>query len=166
MNWYCVYTKPLKEKSTASYLSGMLGFECYYPKLVQSVVIRRVRRIVKRPLFPRYFFCRFDPDEHLRTVRYAADVVDIVNSGMRPLEVHENIIDGLRAEANGPAEDEILAEPELFPGCRLEIVSGPLRGLEGVLLRTMDDGQRVAVLLSALNLGSVVTDRCHCSRVA
>lgn len=166
MNWYCVYTHPLKEAIVADFIDGKLGLECYYPKLRQRVVIRRVKREVVRPLFPRYVFCRFDLGTSFRSVSYAADVVNVVSLGRRPIEVDDDIIAALRSRAAAsPEKDEIVDEPALSPGSKIEIISGIMRGLEGLFLRPMNDSERVAILLSTLN-ASVVVERSQCKVVA
>ena len=57
MHWYCIHTRPQKEARVVAYLAT-LGLETYFPRLKRQKTIRRVRRIVTGPLFPRYPFCR------------------------------------------------------------------------------------------------------------
>jgi len=162
MKWYCLYTHPQKEGLVARQLGRMSGLECYYPKLKQRVTIRRVKREAIRPLFPRYLFCRFDASASYRLVRYSSEVVSVVNIGGEPIEVNECIIEGLKARATAAGvSDEILVEPELNPGTKMMIVSGCMRGLEGLFLRPMSGSERVAILLSTLN-ASVVVERSQC----
>jgi transcriptional antiterminator RfaH len=166
MKWYCVYTHPLKEAIVADFIHEKLGLECYYPKLRQRVVIRRIKREVIRPLFPRYVFCQFDLGTSFRSVSYTADVVNVVSLGRRPIEVGDEIIAALKSRATtSPAKDEIVDEPILSPGSKIEIVSGVMRGLEGLFIRPMDDCERVAILLSTLN-ASVVVERSQCKIMA
>src|SRR3954464_6652979 len=96
MNWYCVHTKPQKEAQVATYCCDTLKLETYFPRLRQFRTIRRVRKLVTRPLFPRYLFCRFDASLSYRSVRYAPDVLDLVRSGSQPAVVSESLIGELR----------------------------------------------------------------------
>jgi len=155
MNWYCIHTRPVKESQATQYLKEMLGLETYFPRLKQQKTIRRVRRIVTRPLFPRYLFCRFDLGEHYRAVRYAPDVIDVVTFGERPATVSDALIGELRGWA-GEAVDVITLWPCLGPGDRVEITEGPMRGLQAVILHETNDSDRVAVLLSILECGAKV----------
>ena len=93
MNWYCVHTKPRKEKQVAAYLHERLSLETYFPRLKQRKTIRRVRRLVTGPLFPRYLFTRFDFSAEYRAVRYSPDVLDVVSSGGRAAIVTGDLAD-------------------------------------------------------------------------
>jgi len=165
MKWYCVYTHPQKEAVAAGFITETLGLECFYPKLRQRVIIRRVKRDIVRPLFPRYIFCRFELAAFYRSVSYALDVVSVVSLGRKPIQVSDDIIAALKSRVlASPKKDEIHSDATMSPGSRIEIVSGVMRGLEGLFLRPMDDSERVAILLSTLN-ASVVVERSQCRLV-
>jgi transcriptional antiterminator RfaH len=151
--WYCIHTKPRKESQVAACLYEQLGLETYFPLLKQQRTIRRVRRVVTGPLFPRYLFCRFDLFTRYRAVRYAPEVIEIVRFGERPALVHDCMIDELKSWA-GKAVDVITLQPGLQPGDRVEITDGPMRGLQAVILHERGDRDRVAVLLSILECGA------------
>lgn len=155
MNWYCIHTKPQKELQTAAYLNETLGLETYFPRLKQQKVIRRVRRAVTRPLFPRYLFCRFDAGLQYRAARYAPDVIDVVRFGDQPAVVDESIVQELRLWA-GEGVDIISIQPQLGLGDFVVVTDGPLRGLHAMIVQERDDRDRVAVLLSALECGAQV----------
>jgi transcriptional antiterminator RfaH len=143
----------------------MLRLETYFPRLRRQKTIRRVRRIVTSPLFPRYLFCRFDPSLHYRAVRYSPDVIDVVSFGERPALVDDAIITGLKSWA-GEAVDVITVQPGLRPGDLVEITDGPMRGLEAVILHERSDRDRVAVLLSILECSAqVLISRAQLRRV-
>lgn len=148
--WYCVHTKPLKEIQASLHIRTTLGLETYFPRLKQKKIIRRVRREITSPLFPRYFFCRFDASISYRAVRYAPDVLDVVSSGNKPVIVSDNIIEKLMRWA-GYEVDVVTIRPSLRPGDLIEITEGPMQGLQAVLLHERDDSDRVAVLLSMLD---------------
>jgi transcriptional antiterminator RfaH len=155
LNWYCIHTKPLKERQVANCLNERLGLETYFPRLKRQKTIRRVRRVVTSPLFPRYLFCRFDLQARYRAVRYAPEVLEIVSFGERPALVPDTMIDELKSWA-GDTFDQISVQPDLHPGDMVEITDGPMRGLHAVILRERNDRDRVAVLLSILECGAQV----------
>lgn len=166
MNWYCVHTKPSKEAQAVAHLRTTLGLDTYFPRLKQQRTIRRLRRVVTRPLFPRYFFCRFDLSAGYRAVRYAPDVIDVVSSGEDPAVVADVIIAELKSWA-GEAVDVITLGPGLQPGDLVEITDGPMRGLQAVILRQRSDRDRVAVLLSMLECGAqMIISRTQLARVS
>lgn len=149
MNWYCIHTRPKKESRVASYLSGELGLETYYPRLKHYRTIRRVRRLVIGPLFPRYLFCRFEVALGLRAVKYAPDIIEVVTCGAEPAQVDPQIINQLKSWA-GESVDQITLQAQPAAGDRVEITEGPMRGLQAVILHDRSDRERVAVMLSLL----------------
>lgn len=147
--WYCVHTRPRREHQVASYLEETLGLEAYLPRLRQHRTIRRIRRLVMQPLFPRYLFCRFDAAIQFRAVRHAPEVLDLVRFGDRPAVVDASIINQLRSWA-GNSVDVIDASDDLHAGDQVTVTNGPLRGLRATILQARHDRDRVALLLSTL----------------
>ena len=154
MNWFCVHTKPGKESFVEHYLEDRLGLDCYFPRLKRKKIIRRVKRIVTEPLFPRYLFCQLDLASSYRAVRYARDVVNIVNSGERPTVVDDRTINQLKRWA-GENNNIITVEPKPFEaGKSVEITSGPMQGLEAIFLHETNQSERVAILLNLMGAES------------
>ena len=153
--WYCVHTKPRQESQVSAYLEENLGLETYLPRLREHRTIRRVRRIVTKPLFPRYLFCRFDAGLQFRAVRHAPDVLEVVRFGQQPVPVSDAIITELKAWA-GAEHDIITIERGFSVGDVVTIKSGPMRGLQAVISQARNDRDRVAVLLSTLELNAQV----------
>lgn len=166
MNWYCLHTKPLKEEPVASYCAAQLGLQTYFPRLRQYRVIRRQRRFVTRPLFPRYLFCRFDPATLYRAVRYAPEVLEIVSHGSIPTLVADNLIENLQSWA-GNEVDIITLQPTLRIGDEVEVTCGPLQGLSGKILNEPEERARVTILLSFLQNGAQLSvDRADLRKIA
>jgi Transcription antiterminator len=153
MDWYCIHTRPQKEDASCAYYQETLGIETYAPKLRQQRVIRRVRRIVTRPLFPRYIFCRFEPALHYRAVKYAPDTVDVVHCGAAPAIVPDQLIHELKTWV-GDAFDTCRTQPRFAAGDLVEIEAGPLMGLRAIVQQELSDSERVAVLLTFLDCGA------------
>ncbi|HTS17244.1 MAG TPA: transcription termination/antitermination NusG family protein [Verrucomicrobiae bacterium] len=147
--WLCVHTRPRKESAAEQYCRDVLHLDTYYPKLKRLKTIRRVKRWVTGPLFPRYFFCKLNLAHSFRAVRYSPQVIDVVSFGGKPTVVDDAIIHQLRQWA-GETVDVIIARPALKPGDPVQIVDGPLRGLQAVVVQETSDRDRVAVLLSTL----------------
>ena len=147
--WFCVHTRPRKECGAERYCRESLGLNTYYPRLKRLKTIRRVKRWVVGPLFPRYFFCRLNLAQCFRAVQYAPQVVGVVSFGGLPTLVDDAIINQLKEWA-GEAVDIVTVRPGFRPGDLVEIADGPLRGLQAVVLQEMSDQDRVAVLLSTL----------------
>jgi transcriptional antiterminator RfaH len=153
VKWYCLHTKPLKEAQVASYCSTFLGVQTYFPRLRQYRTIRRQRRLVTRPLFPRYLFCRFDAAQHYRAVRYSPDMLDIVSNGNGPTIVPDALVENLQSWA-GSEVDIITLQPSLRAGDKVEITAGPFQGFSGTILKESEERARVTILLSFLQNGA------------
>ena len=156
MNWYCVHTKPSKEEHAALYLRDVLGLEEYLPRLKRKKTIRRVRRVVVSPLFPRYLFCRFDPAVHYRAVRHAPEVIGTVSYGGEPTIVQDALVSELRSWV-GESLDATTLVPGFRPGDAVEITDGPFQGLHASVVQEMPDRDRVAILLDVLTCGARMT---------
>lgn len=159
-HWYCLHTKPRAETQVSVYCRDRLAVEIYYPRLRQVRLIRRVRQTVIGPLFPRYLFCRFSPDISYRAVRYAPDVIDIVQRGGQPAIVPDSLIAELRLWA-GDVLDAGSLHPTWHPGESVTITDGPLAGVSGVILHLRNDQERVELLLSLLDKSAHVTVHRH-----
>lgn len=129
--WYAIYTRHQHEKVIARLLSEK-GFEVFLP--VQSVARRWKDRTkqVSLPLFPCYVFIwgglerRFDivttPGFH-----------SFVGFGDQPVTIPQEQIEAIRlAFASG---SRIEPYPFLRFGDKVRIRSGPLEGIEGILVR-------------------------------
>jgi transcriptional antiterminator RfaH len=165
MNWYCVHTKPQKEAQVATYCRETLQLETYFPRLRQYRTIRRVRKLVTKPLFPRYLFCRFDPGASYRSVRYAPDALDLVRAGDQPAVVADALITELKQWA-GDEFDVITLNADFGAGESVEITAGPMRGMSATILHASADRERVTILLSILQHGAqMMIDRAHLRRL-
>lgn len=155
MNWYCVHAKPKKEPLLAHYLEESLGLEVFLPQVQVNKVIRRVRKKVSMPMFPRYLFCRFDLADSFRAVRYGPDSLGLVSCSGLAVPVKEEIIESLK-EQEGELLVSSLFDDSLQEGDQVEVLGGPLQGMMGTVLKDLSQGSRVAILLSLLNCDAKV----------
>lgn len=139
-NWYAVYTRPSHEKRVGEHFE-VRGIEFYLP-LYRTVHHwkNRCKAELQLPLFPGYVFARLAWEQHLRVLEIPS-VVSIVGNGREPLPLDNSEIESLRAGLHLRS-----AEPcdYLIIGERARIVTGPLAGLEGVVLRK-NNGLRVVL---------------------
>lgn len=125
--WYAVYVKSRHEKNVAATLTGR-GHESFVPTYPKR---RKDSKVSELPLFPNYVFCRFTPSDKISVIS-APGVFSIVGSNGLPASIPEREIESVR---------RVLAfgwRPEPWPyvkrGQPVCLKSGPLRGVEGVLL--------------------------------
>jgi transcription antitermination factor NusG len=83
------------------------------------------------PLFPGYLFVRVPLRDQIRVLQVPS-VVRLVGFGEHPIALAENEIETLRKGLDGRWAQP---HPYLSRGKRLRIKSGPLAGMDGILLR-------------------------------
>jgi transcription antitermination factor NusG len=130
-DWYALYTRHQHEKTVAWLLSAK-GFEIFLP--LYTALRRSPQRVrqVTLPLFPSYVFLRGGLDRWLQIVT-TPGVCTIVGSGSGPAAVPAAEIEAIRQVLDGATSVE--PHPFLKCGDRVRVTSGPLAGLEGILVR-------------------------------
>lgn len=130
-SWYAVYTCANCEKKVAEQLSGR-GVEHFLP-LYEAVHRWKDRWArLRLPLFPGYVFVRLALRDRLRVLQ-VPNVASIVSFGQRPAALPEEEIETLRRGLNGALRAQ--PHPYLTTGKRVRIRSGPLAGMQGMLVR-------------------------------
>ena len=130
-NWYAVFTVPQNEKSVCRHL-GLREIEAFLPTYeVEKVWKNRQRVKTVLPLFPSYLFVRIGRVERVRVLE-CPGVLQIVGNGAGPVPLPDSEIEFLRSAASRSAIEPV-REPVV--GERVRIKSGPMQGLQGVLLR-------------------------------
>jgi transcription antitermination factor NusG len=129
--WYALYTRHQHEKIVSQALSGK-GFEVFLP--LYSIARRwqdRVKQLAL-PLFPGYVFLRVALQSRLR-VLMTPGVHHFVPSGERPIPISAVEIDSVRQLTLN--NTRVTQHPFLRRGDWVRVHSGPLEGLEGILIR-------------------------------
>lgn len=129
--WYAAQTSANHEKRVAEQLN-LRAVEAYLP-LYTSVRRWKDRRVrLELPLFPGYIFVRLALRDRLQVLQ-TPSVARIVGFGGQPTPLPEQEIDALR---KGLTHDMLIEpHPYLKVGQRVRVKTGPLQGLEGLLLR-------------------------------
>jgi transcription antitermination factor NusG len=129
--WYVAQTCANHEKRVEEHLQ-LRTVEAYLP--VYGSVRRWKDRSVRLalPLFPGYVFVRLALRDRLQVLQ-TPSVVRLVGFGGQPTPLPDHEIDALR---QGLAHNLLMEpHPYLKVGQRVRVKSGPLAGLEGLLLR-------------------------------
>lgn len=131
LSWYALRTRSNYEKIAAGFLE-VRGFEHFLP--LCRAQKRRSNQVKdsSTPLFPGYLFCRFDP-RYRTPVLGVLGVVSIVAFGGRPAQINDAEIEAIR-KALGCGQN-MEPYPYLHEGQQIRIEKGPLRGLEGILVK-------------------------------
>jgi len=130
LTWKAAYTGQHHEKSVARHLAG-LGVECFLPLYVQERHWSNNRRpSLELPLFPNYLFVRVSAQSRVQVLK-TPGVIDIVGRNSITDRITDEEIEILRSGLHLRKP-----EPHVFElGENVRIMSGPLSGLEGVVLR-------------------------------
>ena len=129
--WYAAYTSANQEKRVAHEL-GRRSVECYLP-LYGSVRRWKDRSVrLELPLFSGYVFVRVALRERLRVLQIPG-VARLVGFEGRPAAVPDEDIEAIRTCLSG--DHALLPHCYLQRGQRVRVLSGPLAGLTGVVVR-------------------------------
>ena len=156
--WYCIRTKLRHETIAAANLRRQLGLEVFNPQLrCQRKTIRGIVRVIE-PLFPCYLFSRCSLGESFAKIRYVNGISSFLHFGDRIPEVSQTVIDELRACFDS---DESMTCAEVIPsGATVTVANGAFAGMSASVLRVLQSGQRVRILLEVLGRAtSVEVDR-------
>jgi len=147
--WFCLRTPPRREQTAASHLSQRVGIEVFAPQIPGRKRTGRARSCLSRqPLFPGYFFARFEYPLQFRHVISSQGVTGIVQLGPAPSVVADGVIEFLRTEielANREAPKQ-----RFRAGQTVKIVHGCFSHVEGRVLSSDCATERVRVLLNLL----------------
>jgi transcription antitermination factor NusG len=130
-DWHALYTRHQHEKSIARLLSNT-GHEVFLPTFSVTRKARERTKHLSLPLFPCYVFIRGGLDRRIQILT-TPGVFAIVAWGGKPAIIPEEQIEAVRqmVASSNPVEPY----PYLECGDRVRVATGPLRGLEGILLR-------------------------------
>ena len=129
--WCAIYTRHQHEKVIAQVLS-LKGLEVFLP-LYDSTRRWKDRTVqLSLPLFPCYLFLRGMKDRRLDVVT-TPGIVSILSVNGEVAAIPESEIESIRKAIEWG--NRVEPHPFLRRGDRVRVISGPLQGLEGILVR-------------------------------
>ena len=143
--WFALRVRSRCEKVVAMAIRSK-GFEDFLPLHRRWLRWSDRSKWVEAPLFPGYLFCHLNP-EHRFSILTIPGVMHIVGVGKVPEPVDEQEILAIQLALRADAQVE--PWPFLEAGQRVRLSSGPLTGLEGILVDA-DEQRRVIVGLTIL----------------
>lgn len=149
--WHALYTRHQHEKAVAQALSGK-GFDVFLPQYRTLHRWKDRQKEVVLPLFPNYVFICGGLDRMLNIVT-TPGVHSLVTWGARPAEIPPEEIEAVRRLVNSPLQVE--PHPFLKCGDLVRIKSGPLEGIEGILVRKTR-GVRLVLSVEMLSQSAAV----------
>jgi transcription antitermination factor NusG len=148
--WWCLYTKPRQERSTARHLhTRQIAY--YLPQITQERRTpsgRAIRSVI--PLFPSYVFLFGDEAQRVEALRcnHLANVFEVLTQQ----ELADDLRQIHRLLSSGMS---IVREPTHPVGSRVRITSGPLAGMDGLVIRR-GKSDRFAAVIRFLASGATV----------
>jgi len=150
--WYALQVRTRYERVVADHLTGR-GFEWFLPLRKDRKRWSDRMKEIESPLFPGYLFCRFDTQNRLPILQ-TPGVVQIVGYNRQPISVDELEIAAIQTLVAAGVPNQPCSFVEI--GDRVRIESGPLRGLEGILVESR--GKHKFVLSVSLLQRSVAVE--------
>jgi transcription antitermination factor NusG len=129
--WYAIYTRHQHEKTIAQVLSAK-GLDVFLPLYTTPRRWKDRTKLLSLPLFPCYIFLRGIKERRLEVVK-TPGIVSVLSSNGEPAVIPESEIEAVRRAIEWGKGVE--PHPFLRCGDRVRVTSGPLRGLEGILVR-------------------------------
>ena len=143
--WFAVRVRPQRERRIAEAFRHK-GYEAFLPLYSSRRSWSDRVKEIELPLFPGYVFCRFQAGSRL-PILTTPGVVYVVGVGRAPAPIDDREVAALQAVVRSG----LYAQPWRFlrAGQRVQIVAGPLCGLEGIYLDSRGD-HRLVVSVSLL----------------
>ena len=145
-SWYVIYSKPAREAYAYDHLARK-GLEVFFPRLELPGRVPAHRVFV--PLFPNYLFARLQLPDDYYAVIWCPGVGRLVSFNGFPAPVDDEVLEFLRQQAT--ADGILTAHSTLTVGTQVQVTSGPLAGLSGILTNPPDAKGRIRILMKLLN---------------
>ncbi|HLZ50667.1 MAG TPA: UpxY family transcription antiterminator [Candidatus Acidoferrum sp.] len=162
-SWYALYTRHQHEKTVDQLLTNK-GFNTFLPLYATSHNWKDRTKSLSLPLFPCYVFLKGGIERRLQILT-TPGIYGLVSSAGQPAAIPEVEIEAIRRVVESGARVE--AHPYLKCGNWVRVRSGPLTGIEGILVRKKNIsrlvlsveilGTAAAIEVAALQVEAITT---------
>lgn len=161
--WFVAWTHSNSERLVHDQLAGR-GFDAFLPMLKTWSRRRGTRSMIDVPMFPGYVFVRHAIDRRTHAeILKARGIVRLLGARWDQLaSVSDREVDAIRRMAGAPIP--VMPHTFLREGQRVRIASGPLDGVEGILVSTRP--QKGLLVVSIELLQRSVAVEVDCTQVA
>ena len=149
--WFAIWTRSRHEQVVREQLERK-KIDAFLPTMPRWSRWKDRKKKIDWPLFPGYCFARFDLDDALPILK-CTGVVNIVSFEGRPAPIPDVELDSIRLLVGSDLQYDPC--PLIKEGTMVEVVSGPLRGVVGRLVRK--DPHRARLVLSVDLIGQAVS---------
>ena len=127
--WYALYVRSRFEKKVHSQLLQQ-DVETYLPLIEEVRLWSDRKKKIQEPLFKGYLFVRINLKEKLNVLK-ADGVVKFVGINNRPSAIPDDQMNWIKIILQ--SADAVKREKYPVQGERVEVVGGPLRGIQGIV---------------------------------
>lgn len=151
--WFALYTKPRHEFKALEQINA-LDITTYLPTTTVIKQWSDRKKKITEPLFKSYIFINADELERNQALTCDAVLKTIFFNG-KPAVIPDWEIENLKQILNNA--DKVTVFNGIVKGTKVEIASGPMIGLEGVVSKVSKNEQTLAVSIEMLNRSVIVT---------
>jgi len=156
MSWYAAYTRCNHEKVVKKVLNEK-DIVTFLPQIIIPSKRKDRKILIKRPLFPNYLFIELDEaHETWMKVFRTPGLVRICGNG-RPMSIPDEDIESIKIFIN--SDRNLYPLSYLKVGSRVQVISGPLTGAIGILVK--EDHKRRRLVVSIDLMGQSVAATLH-----
>lgn len=131
-SWFAIYTRSRNEKKVFEALADS-GIEVFLPLVKTLHQWSDRKKWVEVPLFRSYVFVHISQNEYLKVLN-ARGVVKFITFEGRAVVIPVSQIEAVKQYISESPQDEKELFDEFIPSDRVEIISGPMMGLQGRLI--------------------------------
>ena len=129
--WYALHVRPRSEKVVVSHLRTK-GYDEYLPLYTLSSRWSDRTKVIEKPLFAGYAFCKFDVQKKLPILELP-EVLNIVGIGKVFIPISEAELASIRQIVASGLHCE--PWPFIEAGQTVSVTRGPLTGIEGTVIK-------------------------------
>ena len=151
--WFALYTKPRHEFKALEQINAF-DITTYLPTTTVIKQWSDRKKKITEPLFRGYIFINADESERNLSLTSEAVLKTIFFNG-KPAVIPDWEMNNLKQILNH--SNKVTVHNGIIKGTKVEIASGPMIGLEGVVSTVSKDEQTLAVSIEMLNRSVIIT---------
>jgi transcription antitermination factor NusG len=154
MSWYAGYTKCNHERVVHKILHDK-GINTFLPEIIVPSRRKNRKILIKRPLFRNYLFIELDElrENGVRGFR-TPELARVCGNG-RPTPIPDDDINSIKIFVS--SDRNLYPLPFLHIGARVQVMSGPLTGAIGILVKEDRKKRRLSVSVELMGQSVVVS---------
>jgi transcriptional antiterminator RfaH len=144
-SWFCLRAKPKREHIAAASLRQISEVEAFCPRLRFRKHTTRGPVWFTEPMFPGYVFARFDYGASHRQIRQRPAISGFLEFGGRLALLPDSLVRELKTHVG--SDEVVEVNQGLEPGQSVQVIEGPLQGVEALVSRLISSRDRVEILI-------------------